>query len=326
MAQLSGFWTTGGSTGHQQTSYTQSHLATAGRIFAACSVYEGVAAGFMNQLAGSVPSANMARIATGGGMVDGHWYLNDASYDVTIPSAIGAGNTRIDRIVLRCSWADYKAEITRIAGVDAASPTPPDITQNSGSTYDIKLYQVLVDTSGNVVLTDERDWAIGAVDGSTLTVAGGQIKVANLGIDTEQLATHSVETGKIADDAVTNAKLADPYDVAIVKILDSATTLTVKDGLLTLPVPDVWDGKTIVKLWARLTGAASVSGDVVIRIYNETDSVVVGTVTIAQGNRIGYSTSITNPIVGVDEILRIDVTSAGSEAAGLDVQIKVDKS
>lgn len=280
MAELSGFWTTGGSTGHQQASYTQSQMAIASRVYAACFGFEGVALDYLNELAGTVTGANTVRINTGVAMVDGRWYINDAAKDVNIPSAIGAGNTRIDRIVLRCTNSGYIVKITRIAGTDAAEPSPPAITQNSGSVYDITLYQALVDTAGNVQLTDERVFA---------------------------------------------AKLADPYDVVVLKAVEADTELAVEDDLINMPVPDVWGGKNVVRLWARLTGAASTSGDVVVRVYNETQAVTVGTVTITQGNRIGYTTSITNPGITADDILRVDVTSSGTGAAGLDVQVKVDK-
>lgn len=280
MAELSGFWTTGGSTGHQQASYTQSQMAIASRVYAACFGFEGVALDYLNELAGTVTGANTVRINTGVAMVDGRWYINDAAKDVNIPSAIGAGNTRIDRIVLRCTNSGYIVKITRIAGTDAAEPSPPAITQNSGSVYDITLYQALVDTASNVQLTDERVFA---------------------------------------------AKLADPYDVVVLKAVEADTELAVEDDLINMPVPDVWGGKNVVRLWARLTGAASTSGDVVVRVYNETQAVTVGTVTITQGNRIGYTTSITNPGITADDILRVDVTSSGTGAAGLDVQVKVDK-
>lgn len=313
MAELSGFWTTGGSTGHQQASYTQSQMAIASRVYAACFGFEGVALDYLNELAGRVKGANTVRINTGVAMVDGRWYINDAAKDVNIPSAIGAGNTRIDRIVLRCTNSGYIVEITRIAGTDAAEPSPPAITQISGSVYDITLYQALVDTAGNVQLTDER------------VFAAQEIVLEDGAVTESKIAAGAVTTTKIDNDAVTNAKLADPYDVVVLKAVEADTKLTIKNNLINMPVPDVWGGKNVVRLWARLTGAASTSGDVVVRVYNETQAVTVGTVTITQGNRIGYTTSITNPGITADDILRVDVTSSGTGAAGLDVQVKVDK-
>lgn len=185
MAELSGFWTTSGTpAGDQQASYTQAQWSTAARIMAGCHGFEGIAI-FLNGLAGTVTGANTVAIDTGGAIVDGKWYQNSASVNVNIPSAVGGGNTRIDRIVLRCSWAAFTVRITRIAGVDAGSPTAPAITQTSGTTYDILLYQALVDTGGTVTLTDEHTWAQiptgGIVDANVTQgkLAPGASKVTN---------------------------------------------------------------------------------------------------------------------------------------------------
>lgn len=161
MTETSGYWTTDDATpeGHQVASYTQVIAAKAWAILAACYGKEGVAPGYLNELVGSVPGANTARIGTGGGIVDGQWYENGAAVDVNIPSAVGGGNTRIDRVVLRITWASFACVITRIAGTDAGSPTAPAITQTPGTTYDIMLYQALVNTGGTVTLTDERVFA-----------------------------------------------------------------------------------------------------------------------------------------------------------------------
>ena len=100
---------------------------------AACSGWEGVAPGYKNELAGSVGGANTYNINTGGAMVDGKPYHNTATVGVNIPSAVGGGNTRIDRIVLRADWTAQTVRITRIAGTDEASPTAPAITQTPGT-------------------------------------------------------------------------------------------------------------------------------------------------------------------------------------------------
>jgi hypothetical protein len=133
-------------------------------VIAACNGKEGIAPGYLNNLAGTVTGANTVQIDTGGALADGKYYKNDAAVSVNIPSAVGGGNTRIDRIVLRADWAAFTVTIVRIAGTDAGSPTAPAITQTSGTTYDIKLYQALVNTSGTVTLTDERTMARPVLD------------------------------------------------------------------------------------------------------------------------------------------------------------------
>jgi hypothetical protein len=160
MAENSGFWSTNAAgSGDQQASYSQADFSDAYRILSACASFEGVAVNFLNELECTDGGFETVDVDTGGAMVDGKWFLNDASQSVTIPSAVGVGNTRIDRIVARADWANFNVSVYRIAGTDAASPTAPAVTQTSETTYDIKLCQVLVDTSGNVSVTDEREWA-----------------------------------------------------------------------------------------------------------------------------------------------------------------------
>lgn len=172
MTELSYLWTTTGSpTGDQVASYTQADWAKILTIVAACAHFEGVAPDSLNAFALSFPSSETARVASGHAVVDGKPYENDGNEDLSIPAAVGGGNTRIDRIVLRTNWSAFTVRLTRIAGTDAASPTAPSITQTSGTTYDIPLYQVLVNTSGTVSLAvDEREWAAPLVDDSTIEV------------------------------------------------------------------------------------------------------------------------------------------------------------
>lgn len=196
MAETSGFWTTNGTGDGPSAKYSRSDMAKFHKIIAACKSFEGVAPGFLNELIGSVTGANTVSINTGGGLVDGIAYHNSAAVSVTIPSASGAGNTRIDRIVLRASWAAQTVRILRIAGVDAASPTVPAITQTSETTYDITLCQALVNTSGTVTLTDDRTFAATTTNG----IVTGMVTTA-------KIADSNVTTAKIANDAVDITKI-----------------------------------------------------------------------------------------------------------------------
>ncbi len=197
MTEKSYLWTTGGA-GDGAATYTRSDWSDLFRVVSAMMDDEGVAPAYLNALVGSTTGANNARIGTGGGVADGKPYYNSAAVDVTIPSATGGGNTRIDRVVLRADWTAQTVRVTRIAGTDAASPTAPAITQTSGSVYDIKLYQALVNTSGTVAMTDERTFAqIGSTNGIGASM-----------VSTAAIADLGVTTAKIADSAVTAAKIA----------------------------------------------------------------------------------------------------------------------
>ncbi len=116
---------------------------------------EGVLYGIGNNLA-VTGAASPVAVNTGSALVYGIWYENDASANVTIPTP--ASNPRIDRVVLRASWAAQTVRITRIAGTEAASPTAPALTQVANTTWDIPLYQVRITTGGVITLTDERTY------------------------------------------------------------------------------------------------------------------------------------------------------------------------
>lgn len=237
MSEMSFWWTTEGTTpvGDQVAEYSQAHLATIAEILAACSGFEGIAPGYLDGLAPSNGGANTVNIAAGGAIVDGKPYRSNAVVNVNIPSASGGGNTRIDRIVLRADWSAFTVRIHRIAGTDAASPVAPAITQISGTTYDIQLCRVLVDTAGTVTVTDERKWAtlndnlrkspsnsvIGrqAVSGAPYPIqastedrvlaraAGGDVDFQQ--VATAMIANGAVTAGKIANGGVdTTARLA----------------------------------------------------------------------------------------------------------------------
>lgn len=118
---------------------------------------EGIFFEQLNDLDLSGLPASPVTIETGRAIVDGSWYQSDSNVSVTIPTP--GANPRIDRIVLRKDWALQTIRITRIAGAEAASPTPPAITQIDGTTWDTVLWQVFVTTGGVITAyRDERDF------------------------------------------------------------------------------------------------------------------------------------------------------------------------
>ncbi|OGO12741.1 MAG: hypothetical protein A2Y53_04920 [Chloroflexi bacterium RBG_16_47_49] len=121
----------------------------------ACSGFEGVAPGILDQLLGTYTGVNTVRIDPGAAIVDGKMYLNDAAVNVNIPNA-GAGTVRKDRIVLRCSWAGFTVTLTVLTG---SAVDYPLLTQTTGVTYDIALYKAEVTDAGVVTLVDERTMA-----------------------------------------------------------------------------------------------------------------------------------------------------------------------
>jgi len=158
MAENSFLWTTNGTGDGPSGGYTQAQWAKIAKILASVHGPNGLSVNALNAFANSL-ATNQITIQSGQAIVDGKPYENDSNVNVTIPSAVGGGNTRIDRVVLRANWSAQTVRVTRIAGTDAASPTVPAITTTSENTYDIKLYQVRVNTSGTVTIeVDEREW------------------------------------------------------------------------------------------------------------------------------------------------------------------------
>ena len=112
--------------------------------------------------------------------------------------------------MLRANWAGFNVSVYRIEGTETdRTPTAPAITQTSGTTYDITLYQALVNSSGTVTLTDERTWATAHTDGTTLTAAAGELKIKDSGVDSSQIAAGAIDTAHIAASQITNALMAD---------------------------------------------------------------------------------------------------------------------
>jgi len=160
--QMSYLWTTGGA-GDGAATYTRADWAHISKAIAGCMDGQGVVFGQLNHLAPTA-GANKVTLNTGYALVDGKPYYLSAAGDLAIPSATGAGNKRIDRIVLRADWDAQTVRATVITGTDAATPSAPAISTTTGSTYDALLYQALVDTSGVVTVTDEMDSCGNLVD------------------------------------------------------------------------------------------------------------------------------------------------------------------
>lgn len=159
MAEMSYWWNTSESpTGDRVTGYSQDHLAVISKVLANLGTVtgNGIIWGYRQSFQAIVAGPNTVDIAGGGAIVDGRVYEGELS-GLNIPSASGGGNTRIDRIILRASGSPtFTVRITRVAGTDAASPSVPSIN----AAWDVLLYQALVDTSGNITLTDEREYGI----------------------------------------------------------------------------------------------------------------------------------------------------------------------
>jgi hypothetical protein len=318
------FWTTNAAgSGDQQASYSQADLAEMFR-----GLGEGVIANHpeLDALECSDGGANTVDVDTGMAIVDGVGFISSAVENVNVPSASGGGNTRIDRIVVRVDWASFEATIHRIAGTDAGSPTPPAITQTSETTYDLMLCQALVDTSGNVTVTDEREYTGYGVDDSTIEVTDGALNVKALGIDTGQLAANSVTDAKLEKERVQ------------IKVLPSTQLWSTGNGKFKFTVTDDrLDGSDLTAV-VIACDTPSTSGTPTVQLargrratpsgapsYNDMLSTVA---TIDANEYTSLDASAAAVInasyddIAKGDIIRVDVDVAGTGTKGLDAMLE----
>jgi len=206
--QMSYLWTTGGA-GDGASTYTRADWSNIAKIIASCPGDTGVGDGALNELNGTA-GTNKVTMDTGYALVDGKPFITTVAGDLTIPSAVGGGNTRIDRIVARADWTLQTVRLRVITGTDAASPVAPAIVQTAGTTYDIYLWEALVNTSGAVTVTDERTWCATALAGRGLSAeTDGQIGIATGAITSTLILNGTVDTVDLADNAVDDEKAGD---------------------------------------------------------------------------------------------------------------------
>lgn len=116
----------------------------------------GVFRGELNGLEASGTASPVA-VADGRALAYGTWYESDATTNVVIPTP-SAGNSRIDRIVLRKDWSAQTVRITRIAGTQGGAPSAPAMTQVAGTTWDMPLATALINDAGTILVLDERQF------------------------------------------------------------------------------------------------------------------------------------------------------------------------
>ena len=124
MTELSLFWTTNGTGDGGAGGYSGVNLFEVFRsLFTGGQAANkgGVVADYGGKLAVTGATSPVA-VADGFALVYGIPYSNSAAVNVAIPTPAAA--TRIDRIVLRASYAAQTVRITRIAGVEGAGSAP----------------------------------------------------------------------------------------------------------------------------------------------------------------------------------------------------------
>ncbi len=266
MAEASYFWATTGTGDGTGAGYSAANLFTIFRALLTGSSANagGVAPDYLNKLAVS-GTATPVTVATGAALVYGCPYVNDVA--VTVAIATPTTSTRIDRIVLRATWAAQTVRITRIAGTEGAGA--PSMTQSAGTTWDVPLATVSITTGGVITVTDAREWILPNADGAVTTA-----KILDANVTTAKLADGAVTTAKITDANVTYAKLIDQAQATVMGRAAAAgtgdttaltaaqliTILTGADGSGTGLDADLLDGLHATEVAASLFGAVTSAG------------------------------------------------------------------
>jgi hypothetical protein len=258
MAQNSGFWTTDATGDGAAGGYTVAEWGSLFRaLFNADSTTNGPLKGYLNELAVS-GVASPVDVATGGAVVYGFWYYNDAVATVVVPTPISA--TRIDRIALQADWTAQTVRLARVAGVEGGAA--PALTQTASTKWEVSLAQVSITTGGVITVTDERTFATvnalaqghkaASVTASILASdAVETAKIKDLNVTAGKLAADAVETAKIKDLNVTAGKLAaDAVETAKIKDLNVTAGKLVAHGI---------DGDKIKKSIVSLYGSSGTS-------------------------------------------------------------------
>ena len=201
-------WTTGGAGDGADTEAT-TDWDDIFKIIAACHGEEGVGDWLNHYDATGSTGGEVVTIDTGCAIVDGRPHICSVGGDLDIVAAVGGGNTRIDRVVLRASWAAQTVRLTVIGGTDAASPTAPAVTTTSGTTYDILLYQVTVNVAGDVsISTDERDWSWIRARKAHIPAKGATLEVDIRGVQlSPTVDAYAYGSWRVPEDFVSTLKI-----------------------------------------------------------------------------------------------------------------------
>lgn len=149
--------------------------------------------------------SNQVDVLPGSALVQGAFYLNDATVSLSI-SGNASGNPRIDTIILRASYAAQTVRLAVLQGTPAGSPVPPTLTQSVGVTWEVPLADITV-ASGFTSITNSNiqprhEWAnasAGVYLDSVLNNSGGVLNTGDVVI-WDTTADRSVTTTTTSDD------------------------------------------------------------------------------------------------------------------------------
>ena len=234
MAPKSGFFTTNG-TGDAGTGYSLTDWQRMLKmLYLSDATVEAVIQGYVSDCNCTITGANQATVAGGGAVVNGYWYDEPSSTAFTVASVSLA--TRKDLIVLKLDTTAQTIRLAYKSGTEGGAV--PGVTQ-SGSTWEVAIWEVWMAVGGTITLTDRRHYLKDAIaniisaDNVTLQLASNVMSIKNGGVSTAKLADDSVTSAKIAADAVGSSEIA-AGAVGNAELADNAVTTTkIGDGAVT---------------------------------------------------------------------------------------------
>jgi len=236
MAPKSGFFTTNG-TGDAGTGYSLTDWQRVLKmLYNSDSTVEALVQGYgsTGDCTCTITGANQVTVSGGGGIVNGYWYEEPSSTAFTVASVSLA--TRKDLIVLKLDTTAQTIRLAYKSGTEGGAV--PGVTQ-SGSTWEVAIWEVWMAVGGTITLTDRRHYLKDALaniisaDGSTLQLVSNIMSIKDNGVTSAKIAANAVTSAKIATDAVGAAQIA-AGAVGNAELADLAvTTAKLADGAVT---------------------------------------------------------------------------------------------
>lgn len=154
MAEVSYFWTTNGTGDGTSGGYTAANFSQyLEDVTITAAASEGVLFGVDNSLAVSTTgTTRQISVASGAAIVNGKFYKSDAAVLFTLDST---PSSRVDRVVLRGSYSAQTVRLAILKGTDG-SASPTALTQSDGTTWEVLIANVAVNSSNVLTITDAR--------------------------------------------------------------------------------------------------------------------------------------------------------------------------
>lgn len=241
-----------------------------------------------NMLEVTSSGANTIDVDTGAAIVQGRFYLNDASVTLT-PASAGAGTTRKDSVVLECDWdgsgstAQYTVRVITKEGTAGAYPA---MTQTVNVRWQDEIYRYTIDDAGAITgITDRRTYCqfntevVTAMlaDGILSADAAGRAKLA-AGFLGANATSRALFASNFFDAATVLAKFAvDSFDNAnLLRVIqdgafqaDAASRALFADNFVTLPKLAQMAGLTVLgrsQVFGNVEALAATANNQVLRV------------------------------------------------------------